>query len=1418
MYFPGVNTSNIAVSLGASYNWSLGLTAEAWVYYTSFVGSTVDISAVPRPCMLGAFTPSSPGSSAWALGSDPNGKLTFYYYGNTGGTNQSANTNISLSLNTWNHVAVSVPSGGPLSLYINGIQQTSNANNNGSRTAPSATTIALVGSPFSTYNYLGLGSFSTAFTTGYIADARVTYGAALYTGASFTVPSAPLAIAASGTTVMLARAGQNSPTVQNGALTFDRGLKQFMNFGPRTFNVVTQGFTAVWRGAFTGTVASYERLFEFGPANTNTGACISVIRGNVANNLIFYIFPTTSSTQYYVTTTNFLTQGTNYVIAFRYNPATQISDIWVNGVQNARGTITTANIVADRTVAFTYLSRSSDSAQNGQFTSNTLAIYNRALSNVEIINAYSALTTSTTNAPIEIGDANGTPALSIASDGRLNMQRIGQTSAVTAWPPAAMTGYVTVINGGTYVASASSEYDPATTAPWLAFNKTTATSWTSLGTYNTSSPYNYTGTATTTDVNGTVYPGEWVQIQLPVQIVFSSYFLQGSGNAYPSKFVILGSRDGVNWVLIDSRSNFVNSSTVSLASPVQSFNFFRLVAQIDAGYSLIVVQEWTLYGTADTQQPLEIAQPTTMTYPLIAPQLTGPQSAGVYVPQDFSSSGLNIPAYIVGSVPGSAMGPFAGEGSVYFSGGTGAYISFPSSVPSLNYDIFTSDFTIEGWIYNALGDGNQNTILNRTTPGNYGDWVIFQQGVNMRFEINQATIGINQGNAPYNQWFHFAITMANSTIRAFVNGATENPSGTAKTTTSYTSTGAVNVGTWTHLASGKFIGNISNLRIIRGAALYTATFTPPTGPLQPIQGVTQAGTPYGTVLLLRNAPAPGRVLTQKFAGANSGQVLAFPPAAMTGYATVLNSGYGQGTYVASASGEYSGSTPAWCGFDKTTTNTWFSLGSYGAGSPYVYTGSVTTVDINGTSYKGEWLQIQLASSLILSSYSLSAGSSNSNFPSVFVILGSRDGTNWFLVDSRSGQGQPAVGATVSFSLASSQAFTYFRIVVLNVQPSNGGYTQIAEWTLNGTIESVNVTADGRVGLGVVNPTRALEVAGDLVVSGTVSGGNPTTFRNALMNGNFDVWQRGTSFTASATYTADRFQQSYNGTGSTRTITRETFPPGQTDVPNNPKYFFRHAQTVAGTGATYNTICMQHIEGVQTFAGQVITLSLWARASVGTPFINPALRQSFGVSGSTSVDSGVLFAPVLGTTWKYYTWQFVVPNIIGKTIGANDFLGLYIYTNVNTIITLDLAQIQLEQGTVATPFEVRPFATELALCQRYYWRLNGGSPIGTVGAYTTLSGYCPITFPVPMRAAGAALGCNTATPPPAAGTTITLSNSDVSVYYSGTSQIATSIRNSSTYTSTTGGEIFIVWPTAVTLNGGYLVEVPIGKFIEFSAEL
>ena len=210
------------------------------------------------------------------------------------------------------------------------------------------------------------------------------------------------------------------------------------------------------------------------------------------------------------------------------------------------------------------------------------------------------------------------------------------------------------------------------------------------------------------------------------------------------------------------------------------------------------------------------------------------------------------------------------------------------------------------------------------------------------------------------------------------------------------------------------------------------------------------------------------------------------------------------------------------------------------------------------------------------------------------------------------------------------------------------------------------------------------------------------FRNRIINGNFDIWQRGTSFSpANGEYTADRWAITYNGSGSTRSITREEFLAGST-VPPGAAYFLKYNQSVAGSGATFNTL-NHRIENVRTFGGQTVTLSFYARgffASLVLP--NITLRQNFGAGGSTTVDTNFAVNTFIGGgTYNIYSFVVTVPSITSKVIGTSSFLELIINLPINTTFIFEIAGVQLEPGPVATPFERRPIGIELALCQRYY---------------------------------------------------------------------------------------------------------------------
>jgi hypothetical protein len=224
--------------------------------------------------------------------------------------------------------------------------------------------------------------------------------------------------------------------------------------------------------------------------------------------------------------------------------------------------------------------------------------------------------------------------------------------------------------------------------------------------------------------------------------------------------------------------------------------------------------------------------------------------------------------------------------------------------------------------------------------------------------------------------------------------------------------------------------------------------------------------------------------------------------------------------------------------------------------------------------------------------------------------------------------------------------------------------------------------------------------------------------NAIINGGFDIWQRGTSFTnpASNSYTADRFQINYDGVGATRNYTRESFTPGEApQVGYEGEFFFRYARTVAGSGATVDFI-RHKAENVRTFANTTATLSFWAKAGSGTPTLNIKLRQNFGSGGSTSVD--IDSSVTLSTSWQRFSVTVNVPSISGKTVAFNSGLDTIFAPPLNTIQTIDIWGVQLEAGSTATPFRrnANSLQGELAACQRYYQRFVAGSTFGNLGGF------------------------------------------------------------------------------------------------------
>jgi hypothetical protein len=236
-------------------------------------------------------------------------------------------------------------------------------------------------------------------------------------------------------------------------------------------------------------------------------------------------------------------------------------------------------------------------------------------------------------------------------------------------------------------------------------------------------------------------------------------------------------------------------------------------------------------------------------------------------------------------------------------------------------------------------------------------------------------------------------------------------------------------------------------------------------------------------------------------------------------------------------------------------------------------------------------------------------------------------------------------------------------------------------------------------------------------------------KNKIINGDFGIWQRGTSFSANV-YNADRW---ICGSDATVAISRQTFTLGTAPVAGyEGTYFIRYAKSSGGSYLTG----YQPIEDVRTFAGQTVTLSFWAKADAAVT-LAPYYIQVFGPSASADVGAQIATQSIT-TSWARYSFTFTIPSILGKTITSNSYLAIYVARYIGSAATtIDIWGVQLEAGSTATPFTTHTGSIqgELAACQRYYYRYSATATnqyFGSAYARSATNAFAIIKHPVTMR--------------------------------------------------------------------------------------
>ena len=345
-----------------------------------------------------------------------------------------------------------------------------------------------------------------------------------------------------------------------------------------------------------------------------------------------------------------------------------------------------------------------------------------------------------------------------------------------------------------------------------------------------------------------------------------------------------------------------------------------------------------------------------------------------------------------------------------------------------------------------------------------------------------------------------------------------------------------------------------------------------------------------------------------------------------------------------------------------------------------------------------------------------------------------------------------LGGTTGQILAKNSATDMDFVWIANDQGDITGITATSPLTGGGTsgavtvgIQSASTSQSGAVQLSdststtssvlAATPT-AVKSAYDLAASAYAPAftNNFYAGKNKIINGDFGVWQRGTSGFSAPGYTADRWRYAV-GNGAAG-VSQQTFTPGTAPASGYESAFYlRYALTSASTSGT--PTLEQRIEDVRTFAGQTVTVSFWANASASASPSSVQLVQNFGSGGSASVTTTVVTSPSYTTSFVRYSYSIAVPSISGKTIGTSSYLSLVFNWPLSTTFTsFDLWGVMVEAGSVATPFQTQTGGVqqELAACQRYYYEMaySGAEPYGSGAATNTTSAVISTALPVFMR--------------------------------------------------------------------------------------
>jgi hypothetical protein len=199
-----------------------------------------------------------------------------------------------------------------------------------------------------------------------------------------------------------------------------------------------------------------------------------------------------------------------------------------------------------------------------------------------------------------------------------------------------------------------------------------------------------------------------------------------------------------------------------------------------------------------------------------------------------------------------------GNGSMLFTAANQTYLTVPASS---DWAVGTGDFTVEFWMYQT-NNGNENYIFDLGISDAFS-FAIASGGNTLRVRMNGSIVATLTNAVSTNTWTHIAISRSGTTLRLFQGGQTGVGSVVTNSSNIVDNLSLLYIGCKdpANPTGDHWPGNITNFRWVKGTAVYTSNFTPPTSNLTAIPNTKLLLLSQNSANLLTDSSTPPKTVT-----------------------------------------------------------------------------------------------------------------------------------------------------------------------------------------------------------------------------------------------------------------------------------------------------------------------------------------------------------------------------------------------------------------------------------------------------------------------------------------------------------------------------------------------------------------------------